>query len=236
MIPIRDNIPSRGKPVVTLALIGISVAVFLLELLLEAKGELSNFLQTWAIVPERFSMMIRDAIAGAWLALPIAGISLLLSLFLHGSFAQILGNLLFLWVFGETLESKLGRGRFLALYLVGGVLTEIVQVVVNPALNLPLLGANGAIATVLGAYLVGFPRAKIDSILPLVIVFVPVELPALFYLVWWFVQQLFYGIGSLNAASSLNSTSINYWAHGIGLLWGAIAMRFWLGRAGIKRS
>jgi membrane associated rhomboid family serine protease len=148
--------------------------------------------------------------------------SLLLSIFLHGSFSQILGNLLFLWVFGKSVEDVLGHGRFLVFYLLCGVLTSVVQILAEPTLQVPLIGANGAVAGVLGAYVLSFPKAKIDTILPLAIVFIPIELPACFYLVWWFVQQVFYGIGSLNIAGGVNPPSIAYWAHGVGLAIGAV--------------
>jgi membrane associated rhomboid family serine protease len=150
-------------------------------------------------------------------------------MFLHGSFGHILGNLLFLWVFGKSVEEILGHGRFLVFYLLCGVLTGVVQILVEPTLTVPLIGANGAIAGVLGAYLLSFPKAKIDTILPLVVVFIPIELPALFYLFWWFVQQAFYGISSLNIPGGVNPAGIAYWAHGVGLVIGAVLVRL-LGR------
>jgi len=138
-----------------------------------------------------------------------------LGIFLHSSFSQILGNLIFLWVFGKSIEDILGHGRFLVFYLLSGILTGVVQILAEPTLTMPLIGANGAIAGVLGAYLLSFPKAKIDTILLLLY---PIELPALFYLFWWFVQQMFYGIGSLNIAGGVNPASIAYWAHGVGLV------------------
>ena len=147
--------------------------------------------------------------------------SLICGIFLHGSFSQILGNLLFLWVFGKRVEEIFGHWRFLGFYLICGVLTGIVQILIEPALSVPLVGANGAIAGVLGAYLLKFPKAKIDSILPLAVVFIPMEIPALLYPIWWFLQQLFYSIGSLVVAGGVNAQGIGYWAHGIGLIIGA---------------
>lgn len=233
MIPIGDNIPSRSKPIANYLLIGIHIALFLWELKLEVVGELSERVNTWGVVPARISTVTTDALAGgnpaAWIALLMFSSSLLLGMFLHGSFGHILGNLLFLWVFGKSVEDILGHGRFLVFYLLGGVLTGVVQIIAAPTLTVPLIGANGAIACVLGAYLLNFPKAKIDTILPLVIVFIPIELPALFYLFWWFVQQVFYSIGSLNIPGGVNPTSIAYWTHGVGLLIGAVLVRL-LGR------
>ena len=123
------------------------------------------------------------------------------------------------------MENRLGHNRFLTFYLLCGVLTSVVQILSNPTLTIPLIGANGAIAGVLGAYLTNFPKAKIDTIIPLIIVFIPVEIPAIFYLFWWFVQQIFYSIGSLSIYSNVNQFSIAYWTHGLGLLIGAVLVR-----------
>jgi membrane associated rhomboid family serine protease len=229
MIPISDNIPSSSKPIGNYLLIGINMALFLWELKLEIAGELGDLVNSWGVVPARITAVMADAIASgnpaAWIALLMLSSSLLLGIFLHSSFSQILGNLIFLWVFGKSVEDILGHGRFLVFYLLSGILTGVVQILAEPTLTMPLIGANGAIAGVLGAYLLSFPKAKIDTILPLVIILIPIELPALFYLFWWFVQQMFYGIGSLNIAGGVNPTSIAYWAHGVGLVIGAVLVR-----------
>lgn len=229
MIPIADNIPSRSKPIANYLLTGINIALFLWELKLEVVGGLGDLVNTWGVVPARLSAVAADAFAGgnpaAWIALLMLSGSLLLGMFLHSSFGHILGNLLFLWVFGKSVENILGHGRFIVFYLLCGVLTGVVQILAEPTLTVPLIGANGAIAGVLGAYLLSFPLAKIDTILPLAIVYIPIELPALFYLFWWFVQQLFYGIGSLNIPGGVNSPGIAYWAHGVGIVIGAVLVR-----------
>ena len=129
-----------------------------------------------------------------------------------------------MWVFGNTLEKIIGSRRFLLFYLFCGFLTAIVQILASPSLAVPLIGANGAIASVLGAYIYKFPFIKIDSILPLVVLYIPVELPAFFYCFWWFVQQLSYGIGSLNIPGGVNPIGTGYLAHGAGLLIGAAYM------------
>lgn len=168
---------------------------------------------------------LTDSNPAAWIALLIVTSSLLRGMFLHSSFSQILGNLLFLWVFGKSVEQVLGHKRFLMFYLLCGVLTGVVQILAEPRLAAPLIGANGAIAGVMGAYLLMFPKARIDTILPLVIIFIPIELPALFYLFWWFVQQAAYGIGSLSVPGGTNQSSIAYWVHGFGLVIGAFLIR-----------
>ena len=147
--------------------------------------------------------------------------SLIGGIFLHGSFAQILGNMLFLWVFGRRVEEILGHGKFLLFYIICGVSVGLVQIFAEPSLNVPLVGANGAMAGVLGGYFLRFPRAKIETILPLIVVFMPVELPVVFYLFWWFIQQWFYGIGSLTVEGGVNTGGVGYWVHGVGLIFGA---------------
>ncbi|MBW4681537.1 MAG: rhomboid family intramembrane serine protease [Microcoleus vaginatus WJT46-NPBG5] len=226
MIPISDNLPNRRFPLVTYLLIGFTVALFFWELKLEAAGTLSELLLSLGLVPAQLHTVAKVAIAegnpAAWfILLFMSSRSLICGIFLHGSFSQILGNLLFLWVFGKRVEEILGHGRFLGFYLICGVLTGIVQILVEPALSVPLVGANAAIAGVLGAYLLKFPKAKIDSILPLAVVFIPMEIPALVYPILWLLQQLFYSIGSLVVSGGVNAHGIGYWAHGIGLIIGA---------------
>ncbi|MBW4487822.1 MAG: rhomboid family intramembrane serine protease [Trichocoleus desertorum ATA4-8-CV12] len=151
MIPLGDNLPQRSRPLVTYGLIGLSVGLFLWELQLEAPA-LANVLQTWGVVPVRMVALSQDAIAGEWLALPFLMVALLASLFLHQGWAHLLGNLFFLRVFGAGAEATLGHGVFLAFFVLIGILTSGLQVLLDPTLQTPLIGANGAIAAVLGAY------------------------------------------------------------------------------------
>ncbi|ARV58100.1 rhomboid family intramembrane serine protease [Nostocales cyanobacterium HT-58-2] len=226
MIPISDNIFffRRRKPIIIYCLICLNIALFLWELKLELSGELSNFVNSWGVVPAEISTAFANALAGnlaAWIVLLMRSTTLLVGMFLHASFSQILGNSIFLWVFGRTLESVFGYRRFLIFYLVSGILTGLVQILAEPSLTVSLIGTNGAITAILGAYILKFSNAKIDTILPLIIVFIPVELPASFYLFWWFVQQISYGIGSLNISGGVTSSSISYWAQVAGLFIGA---------------
>ncbi|MCV3216224.1 rhomboid family intramembrane serine protease [Plectonema radiosum NIES-515] len=228
MIPISDNIYTRTKPIVNSWLIGINMALFLWELKLELTGELGSFINNWGVIPAQISEATMQALTGnpaAWIVVVLRSTSLLLSMFIHGSFSQILGNLIFLWVFGKTVENIFGARRYLAFYLASGILTGVIEIIAEPSLSVSLIGANGAIASVLGAYLVKFSKAKIYSVLPLLIVYIPVQIPAIFYLFWWFAQQLFYGIGSLNISTSINQPSFAYWVHGAGFLIGAAYMR-----------
>lgn len=228
MIPISDNIYTYRQPIINYWLIGINIALFLWELKLDINGELSYFVNSWGVIPAQISEAATQAITGnpaAWIVVILRLLPLPLSIFLHGSFSQILGNLIFLWVFGKAVESILGAKRYLGFYLASGILTGIVQILAEPSLTIPLIGANGAIASILGVYLVKFPSSKIYSVLPLLIVYIPIELPALFYLFWWFAQQLFYGIGSLNISTTLNHPNLAYWVHGVGFIIGAAYVR-----------
>jgi membrane associated rhomboid family serine protease len=230
MIPISDNLPISRKPIVSYFLIGVNIAFFLWEWQLDMNGKLLNVIASWGIVPARISAVTADIFTAvnpaAWIAWTIVSSSLLTAMFLHSSFSHLTGNLLFLFVFGKSVENLLGHKKFLAFYLICGVLTGVVQILSQPNLTLPLIGANGAIASVLGAYLIQFPKAKIDTILPLIVLFIPIELPAIFYLFWWFIQQGFYSLGSLNISSNGNLFSFAYWTHGVGLVIGAVFVRF----------
>lgn len=142
---------------------------------------------------------------------------------MHSIFSQIIGNLLFLWGYGKTIERFLRQRRYLLLYLVAGVSSGIVHIFAASKLTVALIGANGAATSILGAYIIQFPKTKIYSIYPLIIVLISVQVLAFLYLFWWFLQQLFYGIGSLNIPGGVNNLS--YWGQCVGLVTGAAFMR-----------
>ncbi|ACC84621.1 rhomboid family intramembrane serine protease [Nostoc punctiforme] len=230
MIPISDNIRCWNKPIINNWLIGINIAVFLWEIQLELSDTLGYFVNSWGVIPAQISRAITNAFffnnSAAWIIVIWRVFSLVFGIFLHGSFSQILGNLLFLWVFGKTVENILGHRRYLEFYLAAGILTGVVQILIEPSLTVPLIGGNGAIAAILGAYIMKFPKAKIDTILPLIIVYIPIELPAFLYIFWWFVQQLFYGIGSLNIPPiGVNQSGVVFWGQIVGLFSGAAFIR-----------
>lgn len=229
MIPISDRIQIRKQPIINYWLIGINIAVFLYELQLETSGELGDFIYSWGMIPAQITGAIQNAVflnPAAWIVVAWRSLSLISALFIHASFSQILGNLIFLWVFGKSLENFLGHGRYLGLYLTTGILTGVLQVITQPNLTVPLLGANSAIAAILGAYYIKYPYAKIHTVLPLLLIYIPTEIPVIFYLFWWFIQQLFYGIGSLNLPpSGANSLSIAYWLQIVTLLMSGAYLR-----------
>jgi membrane associated rhomboid family serine protease len=228
MIPISDNILRWQKPIINYWLIGINLGLFCWQLRLELSGELGLLVNNWGIVPAQTNAAFSNALfynPAAWIIVFWRLLCLPVSLFMHGSFSQILGNLLFLWVFGQSVESALGHRRYLVLYLTAGVFCGMVQSFFEPNLAVPLIGANGAIAAILGAYLMKYPKAKIYSVIPLLFIFIPVELPAFLYLLWWFGQQAFYGIGSLDIPGGVNQSSLGYWGQFAALATGAAFMR-----------
>jgi membrane associated rhomboid family serine protease len=237
MIPIRDNLPSPNRSPIVFALLAINVALFAVQLKWASDSTLSSVWQTWGLVPSQFSTAIANAISQVN---PAAGVTWLIfslpsafvCLFLHASLAQILGNLLFLWVFGRRVEAALGHCQFLLFYGLCGFLSSLVQVAVSPDLSTPLIGANGTISAILGAYAIRFPSAKIDTLFPGFPLFTPAEVPALLFLPWWFIQQLFYGIGQLSN-TPVNSWGIGYWANGVGLFLGA-AWMLWRRRSSVN--
>ncbi|MBD2253535.1 rhomboid family intramembrane serine protease [Nostoc parmelioides] len=228
MIPISDNLHFRERPIINYWLIGINIFIFLWEIKLELSGELSSFINTWGLVPSQISTTLNNVLINPAALVVVFGrlFSLLFAIFIHGSFSQILGNMLFLWVFGKAVENILGHRRYLGFYLVAGIITGLAQIIVEPNLTVPLVGANGAIAAVLGAYIIKFSQVKIDTILPLILIYIPIELPASFYSLWWYIQQLFYGIGSLNIPPvGVNQPSLAYWMQIVAMTIGAVYIR-----------
>jgi len=221
MIPLRDTIRTRTVPFVTRLLVAANVAVFLLELL---QGDnLDAFLETFAFVPLRF---FHPELAG-W-TFSNAVVTIFTAMFLHGGLLHLLGNMLFLWIFGDNVEDALGHFRFLVFYLVAGVCATLLQGFLSPSSTIPNLGASGAIAGVLGAYLVYYPRARIVTVVPLFILFPVVEVPAGLYLLGWFALQFWMGSLQLTHAGRAPASQggVAFWAHvggfAVGVIWALI--------------
>ena len=202
MIPLRDVIPSRTTPVVTIALIALNIVVFVHELLL-SPAALGHFFLTAGLVPASFS----------WSAL-------VTSMFVHGGYVHIGGNLLTLWIFGDNVEDRMGHLRFLAFYLVAGSLAALGQTWADPSSTVPIIGASGAIAGVMGAYFLLLPRSRILVLIFLFFFIDVVEVPAVFFLGFWFLMQIFGGVGQLGTSGS--SESVAFWAHAVGFVSGLI--------------
>ena len=215
MIPLRDENPSTTVPVVTRILIAINVAAFIYEVVLGPS--LKPFLMEWGLVPERLTLALRYR-EEPWL---VAGLTLVSSMFLHGGWMHLIGNMWYLWVFGDNVEDRFGHAGYLLFYLAAGVIAGLTQVAINPLSSLPTVGASGAIAGVLGAYAVAFPRARVITLVPLFIFIQIIPLPALVVLGLWFVIQFFSGWLTLGSAMS---GGIAFWAHIGGFAFGALAM------------
>lgn len=217
MVPLRDDNPVSTTPVVTYGLIGLNIAVFLYQLGLSRVG-LDRWFEAWALVPAQLS----ESFQGALEAPAYEWITLVSSQFLHGGFFHVGGNLLYLWVFGNNIEDQLGHLRFLIFYLGCGVLAGLTQWMVDPASTVPTVGASGAIAGVMGAYILRFPRAHIVTLIPLIIFFTTIRVPAIFFLGFWFVQQALFGLASLSSEASWSDGGVAYWAHSGGFVFGLI--------------
>jgi membrane associated rhomboid family serine protease len=219
VVPIRDNNPTRITPFVTYGLIVINVGVFIYQLTLTPQ-ELKQFFMTWALVPLAFT----ESLTGQLTYQPTVApwMTLFTSQFLHGGFLHIIGNMLFLSIFGNNIEDKLGHFRYLFFYLACGALAALTQWFFSAYSTIPSLGASGAIAGVMGAYILRFPGAKILTLLPLGFIIIPIHIPAFVFLGLWFVQQAFYGVASLDAQINMEEGGIAYWAHAGGFVFGAI--------------
>jgi len=218
VIPLRDRNPTRRAPVVTLALIGACVLAFLIELSVTASGgdaALEAFFQRWGAVPADITGALE---AGDYVGRPMIG--MVTSMFLHGGWLHLLGNMLFLWIFGNNVEDRLGRLPFLLFYLVGGIAAALAQVVIAPTSTVPLVGASGAIAAALGAYIVLFPGARILSLVFLGFFYQLFEVPALVVLGYWFVLQLVSGFAGLGAQTAQGGVA--FFAHIGGFVLGVV--------------
>jgi len=222
MIPLRDTIPHRNAPVVTWALIGVNVLVFLYELSLGPE-DLERLFYLFGIVPARYThpdwaSQIGMPVGSYW--------PFLTSMFLHGGWAHVIGNMWALWIFGDNVEDRMGPLRFLGFYLLTGVIAGLTHWLTNAPSTVPTVGASGAIAGVLGAYFVLFPRSRIVVLLP--ILFFPFffEVPAVIYLLFWFLSQVL--SGTISGLTATQVGGIAFWAHVGGFISGAVLHRLFL--------
>ena len=214
MFPIRDHNPSGRRPYVTMALVAVNIAVFLAYWLsLQDERSLNWFLYSWGLVPGR-------VMSGEGLP------TLVTSMFLHGGWMHLAGNMLFLWIFGDNLEDAMGHLGFLAFYLASGLCAAALQIGMDPGSGVPMVGASGAIAGVMGGYLLLFPKAKVDVLIIFVIFFRVFAIPAWIVLGFWFGVQFFNG-------ASAAADGVAYMAHVGGFIGGAVlTLPAWLRRGG----
>jgi membrane associated rhomboid family serine protease len=201
MIPLRDVIPSRTTPYITVTIIALNAVAWLFELSLPHE-DLNQFLTIYGVVP-------------AALSYP----TLITSMFLHGSWSHVIGNMWYLWIFGDNVEDRVGHGRFIVFYLLCGIAAAFGQVVVDPGSQLPTIGASGAIAGVMGAYFVLYPQSRVLTLIPWIFIQI-VELPAIALLGFWFLMQLFSAGTVAVTAASHGSGGVAFAAHVVGFVAG----------------
>ena len=214
MIPLKDTIRSRHIPVITWVILGLNTILFLIQVSL-GSTRLDLVINTFALVPARW------ATDPMWFM-----VSLLTSMFLHGGWYHFLSNMWILFIFGDNVEDRMGPWGFGSFYLLSGVAAGLLHTLVQPFSVIPTIGASGAIAGVLGAYLLLFPNARVVTLVPLIFIFTTVNVPAVVYLGFWFISQLFSGLASLGVAM----TGVAWWAHIGGFLFGLVMARFFLWR------
>jgi len=210
MFPIGDDRVEGGPPpLVTVGLVALNVLAFLYELNQPTEGALQSFIQAWGVVPREYTA-VRDL--PPTIPLPF-WTTLITSMFLHGGWMHLGGNMLYLWIFGDNLEKVMGPVKFLLFYLACGIAAGLAHIAFSGASNVPTVGASGAISGVLGGYLVLFPRARVLTLFVLLLFFVQVvEVPAALYLAFWFLMQLVSGTASLALAED-GSGGVAWWAH-----------------------
>ena len=207
MFPLRDVIPSRTTPVVTILIIVLNVLAFFYEQSFDQQG-LEVFLRTWGFVPAVF----------AW---P----TIFTSMFLHGGLWHLAGNMWSFWIFGDNVEDRLGHGRYVGFYLLCGVIAAVAHALSEPGSLVPTIGASGAIAGIMGAYFVLYPRSRVLTLIFLIFYIDVVEIPAVVFLGFWFLMQLVSGVGALADATGQAAGGIAFWAHVAGFVAGAALVK-----------
>lgn len=194
MFPIKDAQPSYSRPFVTMLFIAANVLVFLYQFSLESFA-LNHFIETWALIPANFEVT-----------------KVFTSMFMHGGWMHLLGNMWFLWVFGDNVEDSLGHGKYLLFYLLCGAAAALGQMALNPGSTIPMVGASGAIAGVMGGYIVRFPHSRILTLVFIFFFVTFIQVPASIMLAYWFFIQLLSGLGSI-AATQATTGGVAWFAH-----------------------
>lgn len=248
MLPLKDNIPTRRFPVVTVGFIAINVLVFFL--FQEARLSLSGAsvddtkVVEWGVIPYELTHPGKhcELVAGQVLCegqpgvvgeagdQPSTWLTIFSAMFMHGGLLHLLGNMLFLWIFGNNVEDSMGRVKFVLFYLLGGVAAVLAQTLIDPGAAVPTIGASGAVAAVLGGYALLYPHARVVTLVFIIIFFTVVELPALVVLGLWFVLQVLYGAADL-AQPVATEGGVAYFAHIGGFLFGLLAIKLFADRA-----
>ncbi len=211
MIPLRDRIPSSSFPIVNIILIVLNVLVFFYEFSLGS--DLNSFINNYGLVPA-YLLSSQDT------GLIDRVYPFFTSMFLHGGWLHLIGNMLYLYIFGDNVEDRMGHFKYLLFYLISGFAAAFAQIITNVHSTIPMVGASGSISGVLGAYILFFPRARILTLVPIFFFIQLIEIPAFILLLLWFVIQFFSGVASL--AATQNTGGVAFWAHVGGFLAGLI--------------
>jgi len=215
MLPLYDTVRTYKFPFINIVLIVANVLAFLYESQLSPSA-LEGFIFDWGLVPAH---LISNPVT-AW-------VTIFTAMFLHGGWFHLLSNMWFLYIFGDNVEARMGGMRYLIFYLLSGVAAVFLQTYLLPGSNIPMIGASGAIAGVLGAYLISFPRSRVASLVPILFIFTIVEIPAAIFLVLWFISQLYSGLFAMQGAAA---SGIAWWAHIGGFVFGVLAVFFFARR------
>jgi membrane associated rhomboid family serine protease len=218
MIPFRDDVPAKRYPMMTVCIILANVAVFIYQLALP-RSSLEQLIYTSGVVPAEWLSVVSNP---QLTSLPVLA-GTFTSLFLHGGWLHLLGNMWYLWIFGDNIEDRMGHFRFLVFYLFCGSAATIAHVVFNASSPYPAIGASGAVAGVLGAYLFSYPFARVLTLIPLLLLWPVIELPAVLVLGSWFLIQLLNGAAALSTASAA-AAGVAWWAHVGGFIAGVVLL------------
>ncbi len=223
MIPLKDDIPSRSYPIVNVTLIIINIVAFLFELSLGDKLEL--FLRTYGVIPFKYfysGIRLEDG-SVILFSLEEKIIPLFTSMFLHGGWLHLISNMLYLWIFGDNVEDRMGHFRYIFFYVLCGLAAAAAHIITNPESEIPTIGASGAIAGVLGGYMLLYPYARVVVVIPIFFFWDIIKLPALIVLGFWFVTQIFQGTLALAVESSATG-GVAWWAHIGGFVFGMLTI------------
>lgn len=223
MLPLKDSNPKKRRPWVNVFIIVTNLVVFVYQLLLGE--EVVVFFQRYGVIPIEYTKGIDIGIPS------FIPLNLLTCMFIHGGFLHIIGNMLYLWIFGDNVEDSMGHFRYLIFYLLSGLFATLLQILITPFSEVPMIGASGAISGVLGAYLVLFPRAKVYTLIPNPFLFglfySIIQIPAFLFLIFWFLYQLFFGVIYI---PHQGGGGVAWWAHIGGFVYGLIVVRYFAKR------
>lgn len=220
--PLKDENPAQTVPFMTILLIVVNSILFFVEL---AMGRYRTyFVAGYGVVPFEITHAV-DLNPKVFLG---PYITLVTSLFLHGSLFHLVGNMWFLWIFGNNIEDVVGHFKFLIFYLLGGIAASLLQILVNPSSNIPVIGASGAVSAILGAYMVKFPRARVKTLMFIFFFITIVNVPAVAFLGIWFLMQLISSIGG-------SASNVAWYAHIGGFLFGVLTIRIFQKRYGYRK-